>query len=100
MPPVARSGDSISHDNVNSTGILVATILTNVTINILPIIKIGDVTVCSHSSHSGEPIFPFPTTVTTGSPITKAQGIPVARIGDSMSCGATIMTGSPNVNIN
>jgi uncharacterized Zn-binding protein involved in type VI secretion len=37
--------------------------------------------------------------VTSGSEITMVNNRPVARIGDSISCGAKITTGSPNFNI-
>jgi uncharacterized Zn-binding protein involved in type VI secretion len=36
------------------------------------------------------------TAITTGSPDTDANGQPVARIGDTCGCGATLVSGSPD----
>jgi uncharacterized Zn-binding protein involved in type VI secretion len=35
--------------------------------------------------------------VISGSPICNLHGKPLARVGDKISCGATIITGSPTV---
>ena len=40
-----------------------------------------------------------PGVIVTGSSTCKIRGIPVARIGDTISCGATIITGSKNAKI-
>lgn len=97
MPAVARHGDIIGH-GVTPSGILVVTKFTNVTIDLKPVIKVGDVTTCSHAIHL--PATSVSTTVETGSSIVKAQENPIARVGDNMSCGAIILTGSPKVNAN
>ena len=38
-----------------------------------------------------------PGTVISGSPVCNLHGKPVARVGDKISCGATIITGSSTV---
>lgn len=38
-----------------------------------------------------------PGTVISGSPVCSLHGRPVARVGDKISCGATITTGSSTV---
>lgn len=40
-----------------------------------------------------------PATIITGSPTCSVKGLPVARIGDKISCGAEIITGSKNARI-
>ena len=83
MPKAARVGDSISHggsivggspDHFDE-GKAVA--------------RIGDPAVCSQHGT---------VVITSGSGSTKVNGIPLARVGDSLSCGAVISSGSGSWN--
>lgn len=50
------------------------------------IAKLGDQVVCSCKGG--------PHRIVSGSPTTKLRGVPVARVGDKSSCGASIVTGT------
>lgn len=85
MPGVARVGDATDHGGTIVSG------SPDVNANGIPVARVGDSHVCPiHGTNS----------ITSGSPDVNANGIPVARIGDSTECGATIVTGSGNVNAN
>ena len=84
--PIARSGDKIGHGaaiiagkakKVFSDGLLVAVL--------------GDIIVphFNYSIHIA--------VISSGSTKVYANGIPLARIGDSTSCGSTVVTGSTKV---
>jgi len=52
----------------------------------LPVARVGDMHVC--------PLCKVPTPIVMGSPFHKADGRPVARVGDTTGWGATITLGS------
>ncbi|MBB3142597.1 PAAR domain-containing protein [Halomonas organivorans] len=52
-----------------------------------PIARQGDLHRCPCSGHSVTPIV-------SGSPQSRVEGQPVARVGDKTACGATIIEGS------
>lgn len=68
---------------------------TTVRVNGKPILRQGDPTaihtrmVDPYDSHSS--------TVSMGSATVRAEGMPVARIGDSIACGGSVAQGSGNV---
>ena len=65
-------------------------------INSLRAARMGDKHVCLLPPTAG----PHPSsTIATGSATVKIEGQPAARRLDTVGCGATITTGSPNVNI-
>lgn len=79
---VARVGDSISHGG----GIIQGS--PNVFTNGIPTARLGDAVECA--IHGLQ-------TITSASTTVRANSKGVARIGDSISCGAVITSGSPNV---
>lgn len=81
LKPVARIGDTGSHGGAIVTG------SPNVTVNVIPIARVGDTYLCS--IHGPNPIV-------QGSLKTTANNLQIARIGDPTACGATIMSGSLN----
>jgi uncharacterized Zn-binding protein involved in type VI secretion len=88
MPPVARKTDTISHGALvtgSITGGASATFL-----NSLAVARKGDSAVCS--------LHPGPQTITSGLSTELVEGQQIARVNDSISCGATISSGSPNEN--
>jgi uncharacterized Zn-binding protein involved in type VI secretion len=85
MPAAARQGDSII------CGGEIGTIIggsPNVFCNKLPLSRVGDPVICKkHGAQS----------IATGSSSVFANQKAVARVGDTCTCGAVILTGSPNV---
>ena len=81
LKSVARIGDTGSHGGAIVTG------SPNVTVNGIPIARVGDTYLCS--IHGPNPIV-------QGSLKTTANNLQIARIGDPTACGATIISGSPN----
>lgn len=80
MPKVARIGDSISHGGVIITGSPDHWELNS------PTARLTDLAVCSiHGIVS----------IVSSSEKTHINTLGVARIGDSLSCGAVITSGSP-----
>jgi uncharacterized Zn-binding protein involved in type VI secretion len=79
MPAAARLGDSISHG-----GAITSASPDHVTDGI-PTARLGDSAVCA--IHGG-------VTIVAGSGFTKVNGRPRARVGDAVSCGAVISSGS------
>ncbi|MGL4668294.1 MAG: PAAR domain-containing protein [Saezia sp.] len=57
-----------------------------------PIALVGHAYLCPVHGHEGS-------VIVTGSPTCKVYERPVARIGDKISCGAEIITGSKNAHI-
>jgi len=55
--------------------------------------RMGDLHVCPIPGHGVTPIV-------TGSLDTITEGLPNARVGDIIGCGAVIVTGSPNTEDN
>lgn len=83
MPAVARKGDSIDHGGQIIQG------SPNLNVNGKPCARVGDQVQCTIHGL---------VTITTGSPTgRKNQGKLLARVGSLCSCGAKIITGSPNV---
>ncbi len=83
--PVARVGDTIDHGGEIISGSPTRTF------NGIPAARVGDQVMCS--LHGLQ-------TITTGSPPPPAgytvNGLALARVGSLCSCGATIVSGSPN----
>lgn len=52
----------------------------------MPVARVTDMHVC--------PLCKVPTPIVEGSPMHKADGLPVARVGDKTGCGAVILKGS------
>ena len=91
MPPAARSGDSTSHPG-SITGVGVPTVL----IGGQPASVVGDTHTCNYPDRRT----PHPqTAIVKGSATVMIGSRPAARIGDSAACGATIVSGSPTVEI-
>jgi uncharacterized Zn-binding protein involved in type VI secretion len=85
MPHVIRLGDPGSH------GGTVVTASGDVKANGIGVARIGDTYDCP--DHGPNPI-------ASGSPDTYANGRRVARVGDTTACGATLLGGSPDVEVN
>lgn len=81
---VARIGDRGSHGGKIITG------ANNVLVNGVPIARAGDIYKCADSTHSRNIIVGIPAN-------SSALGRQAARVGMKTACGATIITGSPNV---
>ena len=82
MPGVARDSDPMSHGGVvNATQ-------SSKKANGRGIVRIGDPYSCP--IHGGQ-------TMVTGSATVKALGAYICRVGDSATCGATVVSGSLNV---
>lgn len=85
MAAVIRVGDPGSHGGVVSTG------SPDVNANGIAVARVGDTYDCA--LHGPNPIV-------SGSPDTFANGQAVARVGDVTQCGATLVAGSPDVEVN
>ena len=83
----ARIGDPSSHGGVIVTG--AARTLTNGR----KAARLGDLDVCPVPGHGVRPIV-------TGSPNTIIEGRAAARVGDKVACGAVIVSGSPDTDVN
>mgnify|MGYP000615523301 CR=1 FL=1 len=83
MAGKARQGDVISHG-----GFIGMPLQTSVRVNGLLVARLGDPVGCNQHG---------PQSITSGSGTVKCGGSPVAKIGDLISCGATIVGGSANV---
>lgn len=81
MPAVARLGDTSDH------GGHITTASPNVTANGIGVAKAGDLHSCPISGHGTTPLTP-------------SINSQLITIGATAGCGATIVTGSPNVNAN
>lgn len=83
MQPVARLGDRISH------GGQITSASPDVKADGIGVARVNDTASCAvHGT----------VTITTGSPTgRKANGRAIARVTSQCSCGATIVTGSPDV---
>lgn len=85
MPQVIRIGDPGSHGGAVSTG------SPDTFADGLGVARVGDTYNCP--IHGPNPIV-------TGSPDIFANNRAVARVGDSTACGATLISGSPDVSAN
>lgn len=83
----ARVGDPSSHGGVIVTG------AARTFVNNKKAARLGDLHVCPIPGHGIRPIV-------TGSPNTFIEGKAAARVGDRIACGAVIVNGSPNTQIN
>ena len=81
--PVARLGDKSSH------GGTIISSASRTYINGKLVARKGDLHSCPIKGHGVTPI-------TSGSATVTIEGSPVARIGDSVGCGAVITSGSPD----
>jgi len=79
MPGIARHGDVGSH------GGTISSIISTVKVNGRLVLTIGALYHCP--KHGTNP-------VVGGSPTTRAEDIPVARLGDPCACGAVIASAS------
>jgi uncharacterized Zn-binding protein involved in type VI secretion len=79
--PVARLTDAGSHGGAVVTG------SPDVTVNGLPVARVGDTYACPR--HGPNPI-------TSGAPRATANGRNIAHVGSGTACGATIVSGSPD----
>lgn len=83
----ARVGDRTSHGGVIVTG------AARTLVNGRKAARQGDLHVCPTPGHGVRPIV-------TGSPNTFIEGKAAARVGDQVACGAVIVAGSPNTQVN
>ena len=85
--PQARVGDPTSHGGVIVTG------AARTFVNGRKAARKGDLHVCPLPGHGVRQIV-------TGSPDTFIEGKAAARVGDKVACGAVIVSGSPNMQVN
>lgn len=78
----ARMGDQISHGGVIVVG------SPNVLVNSPQKARLTDMVICEIHDEQ---------TIVGGCETVLVNGLPAARVDDPISCGATIVTGSPNV---
>ena len=83
----ARVGDPSSHGGVIVTGAV------RTFVNGKKAARQGDLHVCPIPGHGIRRIV-------TGSPDTLIEGKAAARVGDRVACGAVIVSGSPNTQVN
>ncbi len=86
MPAVARLGDTSNHG-----GFIITVYATSTFVNGIKVARIGDLHFCPIRGHGITPII-------TGSSTFNCEGIPTALVGSICGCGASIITGSPNMN--
>lgn len=90
MRPIARLTDQISHGGNIIGG------SPDVLVNDLPVARLGDPVFCDIHSIPPEGSIQF---IVTASLTKFANSLGIASIGDLISCGATITTGSPDVTL-
>lgn len=95
MPPAARITDmtacpAVAPGPVPHVGGPIITGSPNVITGFMPQARVTDKSICAPG---------IPDTIVKGSATVKINGLPAARIGDSMSHGGKIVTGLPTVNI-
>lgn len=94
MAEVSRSGDT------NTVGGAIVGGASTVFVNGKPVGQVGN-TLTAHSPWPKKKNNPHPphakATVTSGSPSVFADGIAVAKVGSSNSCGHSMASGSPDV---
>lgn len=92
MPAIARLGDGLSgHDcypphSLNSAS-------DNVFVNGVGVCKFGDIS----TEHACPDTLPHSGNISSGSTSVFVNGQPAGRIGDPISCGSVIISGSGNV---
>lgn len=98
MPSVARSfgvDQIITGHPCSPVAPIAGSLQQQVMIDLIPVAVVGDV-IAPHTILAGKFCVPHAAVVNTGSIYVSAQGIPVARIGDSADFGCVI-SGSPYV---
>lgn len=95
MPSVTRLGDNdTGHDSCPATALVTGS--PNVFCNKKAVGRTGDTYAphgcITHSSHSD--------VISGGSSTVRVNGIPIARVGDSVSIGGNVAQGSSNVGAN
>ncbi|MFJ1802928.1 PAAR domain-containing protein [Streptomyces sp. NPDC088180] len=99
MPPAARTGDSTAHGGLIGTPPPGAVAVATVLIGGRPAAVTGSLHVCVVPPHAalgpGNVIMPNPAGALTGQVL--IGGLPAARMRDSTSCGAPIISGALNV---
>ena len=93
MPAAARLTDADTSDGSIASGTI-----DSVLINGLPAAVVGSV----DSPHSpyGDPHPPHAVaTIGAGSDTVFVEGLPLARVGDPLSCGHSVAVGSPDVEV-
>ncbi|MFH9238996.1 PAAR domain-containing protein [Streptomyces anulatus] len=99
MPPAARTGDSTAHGGLIGTPPPGAVAVATVLIGGRPAAVTGSLHVCVVPPHAalgpGNVIMPNPTGALTGQVL--IGGLPAARMRDTTSCGAPIISGALNV---
>jgi uncharacterized Zn-binding protein involved in type VI secretion len=83
-------------DPTSHPGVIAGPGVLSVLINGQPAARVGDLHVCALAPLAG-PHPPSP--IARGSATVRIGGLSAARLGDAAGCGATIIAGSPNVNI-
>ena len=92
MPSASRKTDTGSgHDGFPPTDATSGS--GDVEINDLPALRVGD----SFAAHSKPKHPPHGRSLAAGSPTVFINGLPAGRVGDAVDCGGTLVTGSPNV---
>jgi uncharacterized Zn-binding protein involved in type VI secretion len=88
---IARVGDTAvtNHNGAQQTTIVTGS--ENVFFNGMSVARLGDATDV-HSTGAGA----HSSSIISGSPSVFINGRPMARTGDALSCGGTIISGSPN----
>jgi len=91
MPPAARLGDPTTHP-----GVIGGPSARTVIIGGVPASVVGDLHICAFPPPSGpHPPTPF----AAGSATVRFAGMSALRVNDVASCGATIVSGAPTVNV-
>lgn len=99
MPAAARTGDPTDHGGRIATPPPGAAAVATVLIGGLPAAVVGSLHVCVVPPHAalgpGNVVLPDPAGLAAG--VVLVGGLPAARARDRTACGATILTGAPNV---
>ncbi|GAA2391029.1 PAAR domain-containing protein [Streptomyces glaucosporus] len=100
MPAAARTGDPTSHGGrITTAPPGAAASVARVLIGGHPAAVVGSRTFCPIPQHAAlgpaNVIKPGPAAVTAGTVL--IGGLPAARAFDQSACGATVLTGAPNV---
>lgn len=96
MPAVCRLGDISTTDPCGAPERPNNQASSNVFANGIPVHRQSD----NWVQHACPGSSPHGAQTVSGSPNVFVNSLPVARIGDSISCGSTIKTGSPDVFVN
>ena len=94
MPSLSRKTDTAS-DHAGFPPTTATTGSGDVEVNGLPALRVGD----AFADHSKPGSPPHPRSLAAGSPTVFINGLPAGRVGDAVDCGGTVVTGSPDVEI-